>query len=188
MAHWDEIFDDSNNDLNEQRKKVCEDRIEEVQNFLKKYNARQWSVVSVEFGEQLFKDKHFNYHSMDREYSILKIKEMKGLNYGTYELSYFHHAIILRPFELDDIRRTKTITVIPIQTNHRKKSFKILSKYNRFLEKDSHLLLDSVTTIGMERINIGKTKNMAHGNRLSELNPRDLIEVKKQLKTILGLG
>jgi len=188
MAHWEELYSDSNQTVNEERKKICENRIQEVQNFLLTHKARQWNVISVEFGEQLFKDKYFNYHPMEKEYSIKEIKEMRGLNYGSYELSYFHHAIILRPFKLTDIERNKTLTVIPIQTNFRKKSFKLLQRFNTFLEKDSHLLLDSVTTIGIERINIKKTKNMARGNRLAELNPRDLIEVKKQLKQVLGLN
>lgn len=188
MGLLEELNDDNNKKINEERKDICEERIKRAQSFLKNYKARQWSIVSIEFGDQLFKDRYFKYHPMNKEYSIEEIKNMKGLNYGSYELSYFHHAVILRPFSLDDIERNKTITVIPIQTNFRKKSFKLLQKFNSFLEKESHLLLDSITTVGVERINIKKTKDMAKGNRLAELNPRDLIEVKKQLKLILGLN
>ena len=60
MAHWDEMFDDSSNDVNEQRKNVCENRIKKAQEFLKQNRARQWNVLSIEFGEQLFRDKNFN--------------------------------------------------------------------------------------------------------------------------------
>ena len=78
MAHWDEMFDDSNNNENEQRKKVCEDRIRKAQEFLKQNRTRQWNVLSIEFGEQLFRDKNFNYHGMDKIHSIEDIKEMRG--------------------------------------------------------------------------------------------------------------
>lgn len=188
MAHWDEMFDDSSNDVNEQRKKVCENRIRKAQEFLKQSRARQWNVLSIEFGEQLFRDKNFNYHGMDKTHSVGDIKEMKGLNYGNYELCYFHHAIVVTPVNIRLIHKIKTLTVIPIQTNYRPNSYVIQAKNNRFLEYNSHALLDNITTIGIERLNIPKTKNLGSGNQLALLSVVAQKEIQDNLKKVLGIN
>lgn len=188
MAHWEEMFDDSNNDVNEQRKQVCEDRIRKAQAFLKNSKVRQWNVLSVEFGEQLFRDKHFNYHAMDKTHSISDIKEMRGLNYGNYELCYFHHAIVVTPVNIRLIDKIKTLTVIPIQTNYRYNSYVLKSKHNRFLEYDSHVLLDDITTVGIERVNIEKTKSLGNANQLALLSVVDQKLIKDKLKEVLGIN
>jgi len=187
MAHWDEIFEDSNNDENEQRKKVCENRIKKVQAFLKNSRTRQWDVVSVEFGEQLFRDKNFNYHSMDKSYSIEEIKQMKGLNYGDYELCYFHHAVILTHFDFRKSSKIKTLTIIPIQTRYRPNSFKLEAKYHKFLEYDSYLLLDRISTIGIERISLTKSLNLGNTKQLVQVNPKSIVELKKEIKKLYQL-
>jgi len=186
MNDLDNIYDDGQ-DKPSQEQLDREFYIHKAQNFLKKTFARQWNVISIEFGEQLFRDKNFNYHSLNTEYSIREIKDKKGLNYGTYELSYFHHAIILTQIDLKKIERIKTLTVIPIQTKFRPKSFKLKAQYNRFLEYDSHLLLDSISTIGIERINIIKTQNLSRSNQLAQVNPKDLIEIKTEIKKLYNL-
>lgn len=188
MAHWEEMFDDSNNDVNEQRKQVCEDRIRKAQAFLKNSKVRQWNVLSVEFGEQLFRDKHFNYHAMDKTHSISDIKEMRGLNYGNYELCYFHHAIVVTPVNIRLMHKIKTLTVIPIQTNYRPNSYEIQAKNNRFLEYNSYALLDNITTVGIERINISKTQSLGNSNQLALLSVVAQKEIQEKLKSVLGIG
>jgi len=188
MAYWDEMFEDSNNDENEQRKKVCENRIKKAQDFLKQNKARQWNVLSIEFGEQLFRDKNFNYHGMNKTYSVGEVKEMKGLNYGNYELSYFHHAIVITPINIRLIDKIKTLTVIPIQTKYRYRSYVLKAQHNRFLEYDSHVLLDDITTIGIERINVEKTKNLGNANQLALLSVVDQKLIKDKLKEVLGIN
>jgi hypothetical protein len=187
MARWDELFDDNNQQINEQRKEVCEARIREVQKFFKKHRVRQWNIVSVEFGEQLFKDKNFNYHPLSKQYSIADVQTMRGLNYGSYELSYFHHAVILSTVDTTKLDKVKTLTVIPIQTKFRPNSFVLRAKYNRFVEYDSHLLIDSVTTIGIERIDMQKSLNLGAVRQLAQVNPIDLKELKASLKEMFGL-
>ena len=187
MAYWEEMYEENNNSINENLKNDCERRIQKIQNFLHNNTARQWSIISVEFGEQLFRDRNFNYHSMDKNYLLQEIKDMKGLNYGNYELCYFHHAIILSNIDTRKIKKLKTLTVIPIQTKYRPNSFKLESKYNKFLEYDSHLLLDSISTIGIERINIEKSLKLSNSNRLTQVNPRDLIEIKNAIKKLYNL-
>ena len=187
MAHWEEMFDDSNNDVNEQRKQVCEDRIRKAQAFLKNSRARQWDVISVEFGEQLFRDKHFNYHAMDKSYSVEEIKHMKGLNYGDYELCYFHHAVILTHFDFRKSPKVKTLTIIPIQTRYRPNSFKLEAKYHNFLEYDSYLLLDRISTIGIERINLTKSLSLGNNKQLVQINPKSIVSIKKEIKELYQL-
>lgn len=188
MAHWDEMFDDSSNDVNEQRKKVCENRIRKSQEFLKQNRARQWNVLSIEFGEQLFRDKNFNYHGMDKIHSIEDVKEMRGLNYGNYELCYFHHAIVITPINIRLIDKIKTLTILPIQTNYRYNSYVLKAQHNRFLEYDSHVLLDDITTIGIERVNIEKTKKLGNGNQLALLSVVDQKLIKDKLREVLGIN
>jgi hypothetical protein len=188
MARWDELFDDNNQQINEQRKEACEARIREVQQFLKRSKARQWNVVSVEFGEQLFRDKHFNYHALEKSYSVQDIRDMRGLNYGSYELCYFHHAIVVTPISIRHIDKIKTLTVVPIQTKYRFDSYVLKAQHNRFLEYDSHVLLDSITTIGVERINIDKTKNMGFPNQLALISVVDQKAIKEELKKVLGIN
>jgi len=187
VAHWDEMFDDSNNDVNEQRKKVCEDRIRKTQDFLKNSRARQWDIISIEFGEQLFRDKNFNYHPMDKSYSLEKIKQMHGLNYGSYELSYFHHAVILTHFDFRKSNKIKTLTIIPIQTRYRPNSFKLEAKYHKFLEYDSYLLLDRISTIGIERINSSKSLSLGNSKQLSQVNSQTIASLKKGIKELYQL-
>lgn len=187
MAYWDELFDENNQHKNDQYKEASEARIKEVQQFLKHTKARQWNVVSVEFGEQLFRDKHFNYHPMDKSYSVQEVKDMRGLNYGSYELCYFHHAIVVTPINIRHIDKIKTLTVIPIQTKYRQNSYVVEAKHNRFLEYDSHALLDSITTVGVERINIDKTKNMGFSNQLALLSVVAQKGITEQLKRVLGI-
>ena len=187
MAHWEEMYNDSNNDITEQRKQVSEDRIRKVQSFLKNSRARQWDVISVEFGNQLFRDKNFNYHAMDKSYSIEEIKDMKGLNYGDYELCYFHHAVILTHFDFQRSSKVKTLTIIPIQTKYRPNSFKLEAKYHKFLEYDSHLLIDRISTIGIERINTSKSLNLGNKKQLIQINPQSIISIKKEIKKLFQL-
>jgi len=188
MARWDEMFDDGNQQINEQRKEVCEARIREVQQFLKHSKVRQWNVVSVEFGAQLFRDKNFNYHDLEKSYSVQDIRDMRGLNYGSYELCYFHHAIVVTPISIRHIDKIKTLTVIPIQTRYRPNSYVVEAKHNRFLEYDSYALLDSITTIGIERINIDKTKNMRFPNQLALLSVVAQKGIKEKLREVLGIN
>ena len=186
MAYWEEMYEDNNN-INETLKNDCERHIQKIQNFLRSKAIKQWNVVSVEFGEQLFRDRNFNYHSMDKNYLLQEIKDMKGLNYGSYELCYFHHAVILSHIDMKKIKTLKTLTVIPIQTKYRPNSFKLKSKYNKFLEYDSHLLLDSISTIGIERINIEKSLKLTNSNRLAQVNPKDLMGIKNEIKKLYNL-
>jgi len=188
MAYWEEMYEENNNSINENLKNDCERRIQKIQNFLHNNTARQWSIISVEFGEQLFRDRNFNYHSMDKNYLLQEIKDMKGLNYGNYELCYFHHAIVVTPINIRLIDKIKTLTILPIQTNYRYNSYVLKAQHNRFLEYDSHVLLDDITTIGIERVNIEKTKKLGNGNQLALLSVVDQKLIKDKLREVLGIN
>ena len=188
MALIDEIFDNIHDNFNDKCKNNVEDKILQTQFFFRKYNITRWKFVFVDFGEQLLKDYNGKYYKDDESFSLRDMKKSRGKNFGSYELSYPHKAIILSDIHKKYLGSLKTIMVAPITTKQRANSVKIEKKYHDFLEYDSYIQLDNLKHISLERVDLGVTKRrLLKNNRGYVATPRLVENVKKTLKKMFDL-
>jgi mRNA-degrading endonuclease toxin of MazEF toxin-antitoxin module len=188
MALIDEMFDDMNEDFNDKCKKSVEDKISQTQSFFRKYNITRWRFVFVDFGEQLLKDYNGNYYKDNDTFSLREMKKSRGKNFGSYELSYPHKAIILSEIHKKYLGSLKTIMVAPITTKQRANSVKIEKKYHDFLEYDSYIQLDNLRHISLERVDLGVTKRrLLQHNKGYLATPILINNIKKALKKMFDL-
>ena len=188
MALIDDMFDDINEEFNNRCRISVEDRIYQTQSFFKKYNITRWRFVFVDFGEQLLKDYNGNYHKDDDNFSLREMKKSRGKNFGSYELSYPHKAIILSEIHKKYLGSLNTIIVAPITTKPRANSVKIEKKYHNFLEYDSYIQLDNLRHMSLERVDLGITKRVLLKNNIGYVATPILVEnIKKALKKMFDL-
>ena len=102
------------------------------------------------------------------------IKSLKGINYGKYELSFLHPAILITNIPKDKLPPNNVMIVPIVSSTHNSKKhkssyhdFEILKEYNHnlanpFLDNPSILKLGELRTVGIERINIKET--LKHDN------------------------
>lgn len=191
MSLLDEMYEDSQSDKQTELEAIHKNDIKRVQDFLNEYKARKYNIVNVGFGSPLIKDSHGKYHDLDKKFSIQEIKKLKGLNYGSHEFSYKHDAVILEDIHLKHIYKTTTLLVAPISSTQRRNSVLLEKKYYPFLERDSYILLNNITNIGIEKIYTGDTKRRLsrQGQKiLYDLRPQAQTEVKEVLTKIFSLS
>ncbi len=190
MALWDELHSDSMADEQVTLEKLHQSEIITVQNMLKEYLVQRYSIVNVGFGTPLIKDEYGTYHNMDKSFTVKEMKQLKGLNYGSHEFSFRHDAIILEDIPLKYVSKITTLLVAPISSTHRRNSILIEKRFYPFLEKDSYILLGSLTNIGIEKIYTGATKKRLSRQgqkRLYTLTSPKQNELKRELKKLLTL-
>lgn len=192
MAFYDELYEDGEDgDSGEQSrlKNITEEKISVVQSFLKQYGATRWRFVYVGFGDQLIKNESQIYHPKSDSHTIADMERVKGLNYGNYELSYSHYALILGGLHDKYIENTTKVIVVPVTTKGRRKSILLEKKYHLFLEYDSYLDLESIQHISLERVMIGESKRrlLTEKTQLPIASPIIIGEIRKKLKSILDI-
>jgi len=192
MAHWDELYEDggNGNDGEQSRlKDMTEAKISSVQSFLKQYSATRWRFVYVGFGDQLIKDEHQRYHPKNNSHTISEMEILKGLNYGNYELSYDHYALILGGLHERYIENTTKVIVVPVTTKGRRNSILLEAKFHSFLEYDSYLDIESLQHISLERIKIMESKSrlLMGATQLPMASPFIIKEIREKLTSMLDL-
>jgi len=194
----DEIAEDSNyfndNSLVERVKK----QIIEVKHFIKKNKIGQYFVVYVDFGEKLTQKYEHNKLSARNPNDKASIKEMfevKGYNCGFNEFRYTHMAIILssihHKYLLGKRDKHYSLLVAPISSSSKKINhfLELNLNYYKWLNNPSYILLDKITHISLEKININMTKKLYSKNQSKPIfiNSRDVLVLKNKLKEIFEI-
>lgn len=189
MSLLDEMYEDGQNNRQEELKKINTDAIKRVQSFLKSAKATRWKFVYLGFGNQLIKDEEQKFYEKDKIYSIQEMEQVKGLNYGNYEFSFDHFAIILSEVHERYMSKTEKLIVAPIITKKRRNTIKLEQKFHSFLNYDSYIDLESIQHISLERIKIKESKRRLLSSRkeLPIASPIVITNVKKELKRIFDL-
>lgn len=164
-------------------KKKIEIQLNNTRAYLKKFLIGKWSVVKVSFGDHLLKDESMRYRKENETFNVQEMKNVKGLNYGEFEFCYDHYAIILSSVHHKYIDKLNQIIVVPISTTKRKHSVLLEKRYNQFLEYDSHILLENIRQISIERINT-KEKNL---QKKITMSPTKISELEKELKSMFEI-
>lgn len=155
--------------------------IEELKKELSKKGLKRFAYIKVELGtpyyllndendelyRKLLDDK--NIKEYNQKFTCDDLKDLKGINYGKYELSFLHPAILLTNIPSGRLPPNNVI-IVPIvsSTENSKKykssfhDFEISQVYNNslanpFLDNDSIIRVGEIRTIGIERINIKAT-------------------------------
>jgi len=165
----DEIAEDSNyfndNSLVEKVKK----QIIEVKHFIKENKIGQYFVVYVDFGEKLTQKYEHNKLLARNPNDKVSVKEMfklKGYNCGFNEFRYTHMAVILssihHKYLLGKRDKHYSLLVAPISSSSKKINhfLELNLNYYKWLNNPSYILLDKITHISLEKININMTKKL----------------------------
>jgi len=177
MSLLDELYDDYEKNQQEKLKQIHEHDIRQAQNLLRECHAKRYNIINVGFGSPLIKDEMGKYLDGETEFSINEMKRKKGLNYGSHEFSYQHDAVILEAINLKYINKINTLLVAPISSTKRRNSVLMEKKFYPFLERDSYILLESITNIGVEKIYLKDTKR-----RLAYQGSKHLFELREPLQ------
>ena len=197
MARIDDIAEDNNyfndNSLIERIKQQTLD----VKNFIKMNKIGQYFVVYVDFGEKLtqkYENNKLISRNPNEKVSIKEMLEFKGYNCGFNEFRYTHMAVILssihHKYLLSPRDKHYSLLVAPISSSKKANSYLELNlKYHKWLENPSFILLDKITHISLEKININLTKNLYKKNQNNSifLTSRDVLNLKDKLKEIFDI-
>ena len=139
--------------------------------FLKENKIAQYNIVYIDFGDKLsenYTNNQIIQRDVNETFSIKEMFNKKGLNCGYNEFRYSHMAVILEPIHhkylLTKNDKHFSILVAPISSKRHKDSIKIESKYHIFLDRDSYILMDNITNISLEKINIKLTNSIFQKN------------------------
>lgn len=189
MGFIDELYEDGQDSRQEKLRKLIEDDIYRAQKFLKESSATRWRFIFIGFGDQLIKDKQQKFYEKGKTYTIAEMERVKGLNYGSYEFSYDHFAIILSDIHKKYVLRIEKLIVAPIITKQRRNTIKIEKRFHSFLEYDSYIDLESIQHISLERIKIKESKRRLLKGRkdLPIASPVLITQVKDELKRVFDL-
>jgi len=194
----DEIAEDNNyfndNSLVERVKK----QIIEVKKFIKKNKIGQYFVVYVDFGEKLTQ-KYENNKLLSRnpndKISIKDMFEVKGYNCGFNEFRYTHMAVILSSIHHRYLLKKRdkhySLLVAPISSSSKRviHSIPLKEQLNSWLNNDSYILLDNITHISLEKVNISMTKSLYKNNKNIpiQIASEKVKEIKDKLKVIFDI-
>lgn len=180
--------------------------LEELKKELSKKGLKRFAYIKVELGtpyyllndennelhRKLLDDK--NIKEYNQKFTCADLKDLKGINYGKYELSFLHPAILLTNIPSGKVPPNVMIVPIVSSTDNSKKhkssfhDFEISQKYNNslanpFLDNDSIIRVGEIRSIGIERINIKATlKDQGNFKLLWNKDREKLIE--KLIKVI----
>jgi len=199
MSFIDDIANDNNYFNNDELIKKVQEQIFNVKKFIKNNKIGQYYVVYVDFGEKLTQKMENNQKLSPRNPNdLISIKEMfknKGFNCGFNEFRYPHMAVILSPIHHKYLLNKKdkhySLLVAPISSNAKRiiHSIFLEKKLNYWLDNDSYILLDNITHISLEKINISKSKNLYKNNKNIPIQivSEKVKEVKAKLKIIFDI-
>ncbi len=131
----------------------------------------------------------------NNNFTCQDLNSLKGINYGKFELSFLHPAILLTNIPRGKLPPNNIMVVPMVSSTHNSKKhkssfhdFEIAKEYNNslanpFLDNDSILRVGEVRTIGIERINLKET--LREGNNFKLLWHKDRnILIEKLIKVI----
>ena len=169
-----------------------------VKKFIKELKIGQYYIVYIDFGEKLTQ-KYENNKLLSRNqndtFSIKKMFEVRGYNCGFNEFRYTHMAVILNSIHhkylLNKRDKHYSLLVAPISSNNKRTihSMKLDMKYYPWLENESFILLDKITHISFEKINIKQTKQIYRKNKNIpiQLTSEDTANFKENIKIIFDI-
>ena len=198
MSLIDEIIEDNSyfndNSLIERVKR----QILDVKKFIKENKIGQYFVVYVDFGEKLtqkYEDNKLLPRNPNDKVSIKEMFETKGYNCGFNEFRYTHMAVILssihHKYLLGKRDRHYSLLVAPISSSAKRviHSVQLTKQLNNWLSNDSYILLDNITHISLEKINISMTKSLYKNNKNIPIQivSEKVKEIKNRLKVIFDI-
>jgi mRNA-degrading endonuclease toxin of MazEF toxin-antitoxin module len=195
MGLVDEIAQESHYFNNSSLIERVKNQIIDVKKFIKKLKIGQYFVVYVDFGEKLTQNKNLLPRNPNDLVSIKEMFESKGYNCGFNEFRYTHMAVILssihHKYLLSKRDKHYSVLVAPISSNSKRiiHSISLEKRLNNWLDNDSYILLDNITHISLEKINISKTKNLYKNNQNIpiQIASEKVKEIKTKLKIIFDI-
>jgi hypothetical protein len=193
------LIDDIANDNNYYNDSILIERVQNqifnVKEFIKANKVGQYFVVYVDFGEKLTQKENLSPRNPNDTVSIKEMFENKGYNCGFNEFRYTHMAVILssihHKYLLSKRDKHYSLLVAPISSNSKRivNSIFLEKKLNNWLDNDSYILLDNITHISLEKINLQKTKNIYKNNRNIPIQivSQKVKEIKEKLKEIFDI-
>jgi len=197
MALIDELIEESEYEENRILIDRVKSQIIEVKKFIKELKIGQYFVVYVDFGEKLTQ-KYENSKILPRnpndKVSVKEMFELKGYNCGFNEFRYTHMAVILssihHKYLLSKKDKHYSLLVAPISSNARRTRYSVKIPKTNWLDYDSYILLDNITHISLEKINIKQTiKSIYEKNKNIpvQLTPNIVSNIKDTIKNIFDI-
>jgi len=196
MPLIDEIAEDSNYFNDNSLVERIQKQIIEVKHFIKENKIGQYFVVYVDFGEKLTQKYEHNKllaRNPNDKVSVKEMFELKGYNCGFNEFRYTHMAVILssihHKYLLEKRDRHYSLLVAPISSSSKRIKYSVKIPKTNWLDYDSYILLDNITHISLEKINISMTKNLYKNNKNIpiQLTPNIVNNIKNTLKEIFDI-
>lgn len=181
--------------------------LEELKKELSKKGLKRFAYIKVELGtpyyllnnendeknRRLLDDKNIKIYN--GSFLCSDLRDLKGINYGKYELSFLHPAILLTNIPSNKLPPNNIMIIPMVSANDNTRKYKssyhdfeISREYNSslanpFLDNNSILRVGEIKTIGIERINIKETLKNNENFKLLWHKDRELL-IEKVIKTI----
>jgi hypothetical protein len=176
-----------------------EQNLNTIKHELAKKGLKRFAYVKVDLGtplslladesdennKRLLENK--NIQEYNCQFDCQDLKNLKGINYGRFELSFLHPAILITNIPKGKLPPNNVMVVPIVSATDKSKKFKssyhdfeIHKEYNGnlanpFLDNPSILRLGELRTIGVERINIRETLKIDNTFKLLWHKDRDIL-------------
>jgi hypothetical protein len=196
MALIDDIANDNNYYNDNTLIERVKNKIFNVKEFIKANKIGQYFVVYVGFGEKLTQKENLSPRNPNDVISIKEMFENKGYNCGFNEFRYTHMAVILssihHKYLLSKRDKHYSLLVAPISSNSKRINYSLNLDlcHHKWLDNESYILLDKISHISLEKINISMTKNLyknKNKNNPIYLTSKDILDLKEKLKEIFDI-